>query len=261
MTQLPGRLVTDLRDLVRKPSHLFASLAFVALSAALIGWFPKEGSVGASGSASQTAGSKGDEQAFDAIWAQQPRVDLGIPADGAKIVVVKFNDWQCPSCRAAYYAYKPILDRYEQTMPGTIKYVTKDYPLNNRCNFNVPGQQHPGACEAAAAVRLATERGKADAMIDWLFSHQESLTPESVETEVKSLLGITDFAREYARVLPDIKRDAADGGALQVAYTPTYYVNGVKAQYPGGGFLLVQHLEYALRYELNKAGAQPSAAK
>jgi protein-disulfide isomerase len=142
-------------------------------------------------------------------------------------------------------------------MPGTIKYVTKDYPLNSRCNFNVPGQTHAGACEAAAAVRLATERGKADAMVDWLLSHQESLTPQSVEAEVKSRLGITDFASEYARVLPDIKRDAADGGALHVAYTPTYYINGVKAQYPGGGFLVVQHLEYALRYELKKAGALP----
>lgn len=92
-------------------------------------------------------------------------------------------------------------------------------------------------------------------MIDWLFSHQEALTPQSVETEVKELLGITDFAHEYARLLPDIKRDAADGGALHVAYTPTYYINGIKAQYPGGGWLLVPHFEYALQYELKKAGA------
>ena len=32
-------------------------------------------------------------------WAQQPRVDLGIPAAPAKVIVVKFNDCQCPSCR------------------------------------------------------------------------------------------------------------------------------------------------------------------
>jgi uncharacterized membrane protein/protein-disulfide isomerase len=258
MTGLPGRLFGDVRDLVRNPVHLFAGLLFVALAAALIGWFPKEGSVGAA-TASRSPASKSDEQAFDEAWAQQPRVDLGIPAEGAKVIVVKFNDWQCPSCKAAYNAYKPVLDRYEEAMPGAIKYVTKDYPLNNRCNFSVPGQQHPGACEAAAAVRLATEHGKANEMIDWLFSHQESLTPESVGAEVKTLLGTADFAREYARLLPDIKRDAADGAALQVAYTPTFYVNGIKAQYPGGGFLTVPHLEYALQYELKKAGAPPPA--
>jgi uncharacterized membrane protein/protein-disulfide isomerase len=260
MMQLPGRLVSDLRDLARNPGRLFAALLFLALTAALIGWFPKEGAAAAAGSASATPGSKGDEAVFVEAWSKQPRVDLGIPADGAKIVVVKFNDWQCPSCKAAYYAYKPILDKYDQTMPGTIKYVTKDYPLNNKCNFNVPGQQHPGACEAAAAVRLAAEHGKTNEMIEWLFSHQESLTPQSVEEEAKTLLGVTDFAREYARFLPDIKRDAADGAALQVAYTPTYYINGVKAQYSGGGWLLVPHLEFALQYELKKAGVAPPPA-
>ncbi len=87
----------------------------------------------------------------------------------------------------------------EQTMPGVIKTVTKDYPLNNKCNFNVPGQNHPGACEAAAAVRLATERGKAGPMIDWLFSHQESLTPQSVEAEVKELAGDYRLRRTSTR--------------------------------------------------------------
>src|SRR5436853_368405 len=39
MAQLPGRLVSDVRDLARRPAQLFASLLFVALAAALIGWF------------------------------------------------------------------------------------------------------------------------------------------------------------------------------------------------------------------------------
>jgi hypothetical protein len=33
----------------------------------------------------------------------------------------------------------------------------------------------------------------------------------------------------------------------------------VKAQYSGGGWLLVPHLEYALQYELKKAGVPPPA--
>ncbi len=71
------------------------------------------GAVGVGGRASgvQRLGRTDERRRdFAAAWAQQPRVDLGIPADGAKVIVVKFNDWQCPSCSAAHQAYKPVLD-------------------------------------------------------------------------------------------------------------------------------------------------------
>ena len=89
-------------------------------------------------------------------------------------------------------------------------------------------------------------------MIAWLFSNQESLTPAKVTAQVKTMLGL-DLASEYPALLPDIKRDAADGGALKVQYTPTYYVNGVKAQLPEGGWLQPQYFDYAIQYELKKA--------
>ena len=87
--------------------------------------------------------------------------------------------------------------------------------------------------------------------------------PADVYDQVKSMLGITDFDREYARVLPDIKRDAADGAALHVQYTPTYYVNGVKAQLSNGSWLPTQYFEYAIQYELRHADqpAQPQPPK
>jgi len=257
ISRLPGRLFTDMSDLVRRPVQLFVSVLFVAIAISVVGCFPKEQTAASAAAAPPpAAASAGAEASFDAIWAQQPRVDLGIPADGAKVVIVKFNDWQCPSCKAAHLAYKPTLDKYAHDMPGTVKYVVKDYPLNNKCNFNVPGQTHSGAWEAAAAVRLANEKGQGDAMIDWLFANQETLTPQTVAAKAKEMLGVADFAREYARVLPDIKRDAADGGALNVAYRPTFYINGVKAQGPEGGWLSTQNLEFAIRYEIKKAGGK-----
>jgi len=91
-------------------------------------------------------------------------------------------------------------------------------------------------------------------MVEWLFARQETLTPQVVEAEVKTMLGVSDFASESARVMPDIKRDVADGAALHVQYTPTYYVNGVKAQTPDGGFLAPQYFDWAVAYELKKAG-------
>ena len=256
MRRLPGRMIRDLRTLVTEPFQLFAVLLFVAIAWWAIAWFPNAGTMAArAASAPPVAGSAGAQRNFDTAWAAQPRIDLGIPANGAKVVVVKFNDWQCPSCKAAYYAYKPILDKYAQTMPGAIKYVTKDYPLNPKCNFNAAQALHAAPCEAAVAVRLADEHGKSQAMITWLFANQETLTAPMVQAQVKSMLGVDDFNREYARFLPDIKRDAADGGALHIDHTPTYYVNGVKAD--NGTWLTAEYFDYAIQYELKKAGGPP----
>ncbi len=255
--QLPGRLWGDLKTFVASPLPLFVTLAFVAGLSVVASWFPKTPvtSTAAPAPSAAASGSSDVETRFDAIWAAQPRIDLGVPANGAKVVVVKFNDWQCPSCKAAHYLYAPVLDKYAQTMPGVVKYVIKDYPLNSKCNVNVtaPGP-HPGACEAAVAVRLAREHGKADEMIAWLFSNQETLTPPVVASEVKTMLGVSDFASAYARLIPEVERDVADGGALKVEYTPTYYVNGVKAQAEAGRWLTAPYFDYAIRYELRKAG-------
>jgi hypothetical protein len=110
------------------------------------------------------------------------------------------------------------------------------------------------------AVRLAAERGKEAEMVEWLFSHQESLMPQSVEAEVKTRLGVDDFSGAYARLIPEVKKDVADGAALHVSFTPTYYVNGVKAQTPDGGSLAPQYIDWAIQYELRRAGVALPAA-
>jgi vitamin-K-epoxide reductase (warfarin-sensitive) len=255
MRRLPGRLASDLAEATRSPARLAAVLFAVMLGVLLVGFFPHESVVGASATtAAASPGSGADRENFEKLWGAQPRTDLGVPAGDAKVVILKFNDWQCPACKASYYAYKPILAKYQEVAPGAIKYVTKDYPLNSRCNFTMTSAGHSAACEASVAVRLAVEHGKGDDMVEWLFSHQETLTPQAVEAQVKTLLGVDDFAGAYARLIPDIKRDVADGAALHVQYTPTYYINGVKAQTPDGGFIASQYLEWALEYELKKGG-------
>lgn len=261
MTRLPGRFWRDVREIFVQPIRLVVALLFVAIAGYMIWRFPKEATAvhaASAASSSQTVASTAadnPQKRFEDIWAAQPRVDLGIPADGAKVVIVKFNDWQCPSCKLAYFAYKSVLDKYAQTMPGQVKVVTKDYPLSSRCNFSVSREMHAAACEAAVAVRLATEKQKTEQMVLWLFSNQETLTPQAVEAQARGMLGVIDFSREYGRFLPDIKRDAADGAALNVQYTPTYYVNGVKAQANEGAWLPAEYFDYAIQYELRKAGA------
>jgi uncharacterized membrane protein/protein-disulfide isomerase len=279
MTRLPGRLFNDLRSMVSRPTALLVAVLFLAFAASAIAFFPKEATSssgmsagaasapGASGGSGTTAPAKPAigtqspdiDKAFADAWFQQQRVDIGVPANGAKVLIVKFIDWQCPSCKAAHFAYKPILEEFEKTNPGAVRQVIKDYPLNSRCNYGVSREIHPSACEEAAAVRMVREKGKEAELVTWLFGMpdvpQMQRTPDMVEAQVKQLIGVQDFAREYAARLPDIKRDVADGGALRVSQTPTYFINGVRAQ-TEQGWLPPHFFALAIKLELDKASGK-----
>lgn len=250
MMSLPVRLAGDLRRLASRPVALLTAVLYLVGAASLVAFFPKEGSQGAQAAARSTAPTSKAASDFEAAWNQQPRVNLGIPADGASVIVVKFNDYECPSCRQAEEFYKPVLERFAKARPGAVKYVLKDWPWNSKCNFNVsttiPG--HEAACDAAAAARMARDRGKYDAMAAWLYGNQAT-TPEKVRAAAQSILGVTDFDKEYALKLPDIKRDIADGGVLRIDGTPTFFINGIKAP-----MLPVEYFELAINLELKKAG-------
>ena len=101
-----------------------------------------------------------------------------VKQDGAQVVVVKFNDYQCPSCRQAYVEYRGIVAKYEREYAGRVKFVTLDFPLEAECNV---ASIHPAACEAAAAVRLARTKGRDVQMEEWLFARQPELTPDRVK--------------------------------------------------------------------------------
>ncbi len=246
---LPRRLMRDLQSVTARPMTLLVALLFVVGSASLVYSFPKEG-------AAPQAPPPSQDQAkfFEEAWWKQPRVDLGIPAEGAKVIVVKFNDYQCPTCKAAHELYKPVFAKFESSHPGQVKLVIKDWPWHSKCNFNVPTQMHEWACEAAAAARMARDRGKLNEMEAWLYDNQAMLTgkgaagPQDIIATAKQMLGVSDFAKEYAAKLPDIQRDIADGGALQLDGTPLIFINGVRIR----GLMQAQLFELALTLELNK---------
>jgi len=140
------------------------------------------------------------------------------------VLVEVFIDWQCPPC--VHLEYAPIVARYESRQPGAVKYVLRDYPLSSRCNPHVPSEHHPAACDAAVAMRIARERGKAGELADWLASNQPALTSETLRAKAKSLLGVMDFDAEYARRLSDVARDIEEGAARHIAFTPSVFING-----------------------------------
>jgi len=255
VSSLPGRLFGDLKAVFDDPATLTVAVLFIAGTASAVAFFPKEGETPPPVASQELTDDA--TRAFTEAWNAQPRLELGIPADGAKVLIVKFVDWQCPSCKAAHLAYQPILDKFAESHPGAIKQIIKDYPLHDGCNYNMQGVVHIAACESAAAVRMAREQGKADEMIAWFFAQpdQQGFTPAEVKAEAARMLGITDFDARYEALLDAILQDTADGRALNVNSTPTYFVNGVRAQ-TAQGWLHPQLFELALKIELEKSDSQ-----
>ena len=178
-----------------------------------------------------------------------PRVPLAIPNGGAKVLIVKFADYQCPACGQAYIQYKPVLEKYAASNPGAVKLVMKDYPLNADCNIAVRTTLHPAACDAAVAVRLAQAHNKGEALEDYFYTHQQDMTPASVRQAARDIGGVTDFDAKYTATLALVKGDIALGQSLKVNQTPTFFLNGVKVD----GMWAPQFFDQAIAFELKRA--------
>jgi thiol-disulfide isomerase/thioredoxin len=257
LAQLPARLPSDLRATFAAPTTFLVAVLYLVFTGSAVAFFPREGGAPAVAEAMAAAPTQDAEVAFREAWLQQPRVDLGIDPEGAKVVIVKFLDYQCPSCRAAHLTYAPVLEQYAASHPGAVRQVARDYPLNSRCNFTMTTAMHPAACEEAALVRLARDRGQADEVVDWLFSlpNQTIVTPEQIRAEAERRFGVTNFDQVYQEKLPGIRSDVADGAALHVNSTPTYFINGVRAQ-TEQGWLPAPYFDLAIKIELDRAADQ-----
>jgi uncharacterized membrane protein len=255
MTTLPRRASRDVRIFAGSPLAIIVAVLFFAGAASTLAWFPREGvaAPGAPASASAAPVSTQDQRSeFERWYASQTRVPLIVPSEGAKVLVVKFNDFQCPACGQSYLQYKPIFAKYEAEHPGAVKLVLKDYPLNRDCNDAIGQTIHPAACDAAVAVRLAQAHNRTEAMEEWLYTHQPAMTPPSVRQAARDIGQITDFDAKYQSVLSLVKGDVALGRQLGVKSTPSFFINGVKVE----GALPPQYFDQAIAYELQHATAK-----
>ena len=255
MSLLHGRSWTRRATINSRPAVLVAALFALAAAAAFIG--SPTGPVLAAAVARQPSQAPPAElrAEFERWWETQPRMTLPVSADGAKVLIVKFTDLQCPSCGLSYFSMKPVLANYEARHPGAVKLVTKDYPLQPECNSGVQRAVHLAACDAAAAVRMARQHGKGDALEEWFYANQAALTPASVRQAAASIGGVTNFEAGLPSALNAIRTDTGLGKLLGVRATPTFFINGVKAESQGQP-ITTQFILIAIDYELRKAGVK-----
>ncbi len=250
MLTLPRRVVSDLRALVARPLTLLVALVFLAGAVSAVAFFPSEASLRAV-QAQRAARPATDQERseFVRFWEAMPRVAVPVPSGGAKVVIVKFTDLQCPGCGQAFFDDRPVLSKYQSQYPGAVKFVAMDYPLQPECNPNVPRPVHTASCDAAVAVRLAREHNKGEALEEYFYGHQAMMSPVMVREAARTIGGVTDFDAGYAKALAGIKADVGLAALLGVRSTPTFFINGVKLEGP-----TVQTLDMAIAYELKKAG-------
>ena len=261
--RLPIAALSDLRALAREPVGLGLLVLFVGGSLGAVGWStspsepPPVRVVDAGEPVAPPPAVTADQRSeFERYWEAEPRVELALPAsvaEGATVIVVKFNDYQCPACANAHRAYGPIFAKYASSHPGQVRQVTLDYPLDPSCNEQAPRGQHHGACAGAVAVRLAAGVGDDQrvGMEEWLYANQPGLTREAVVEALGEVAGIdsASYDAAYDDTIVAVQADIALGNDLPVEATPTYVINGVVVK----GTLAPRYFDAAIEYELQHA--------
>ena len=138
---------------------------------------------------------------------------------GAVVTMVEFSDFECPGCgRIA-----PIVSQLLKEYKGKINVVYHNFPL----------PMHTDGKIAAQAAIAAGNQGKFWQMHDILFANQDAWSENNKAQSIfigyaKQLkLNINKFNQDItsSSVINRMNSDVADGNALGVDSTPTFYIN------------------------------------
>ena len=152
--------------------------------------------------------------------------DPALGSPDAKVTIIEFGDYQCPSCRMFWKDVEPRLKKdYIDT--GKVKLVFRDFPLM---------QIHPEALLAAMAVNCAGEQGKYWQYHDKVFREQYNRGDDIIRMKAADLkkwakdIGVDqakfDQCLDSEKFKNEVMKDKADGDAAGVQGTPTFFVNG-----------------------------------
>jgi uncharacterized membrane protein/protein-disulfide isomerase len=249
---LLGNVGTDIGGVVTSPGAMGLSALWLLGSLALVALFPRE-AIREDGTVAAAAPVPIEvlDEAQLAEWHKwidaQQRQPQALPPAGVKVLVLKFNDYQCPACRMTYLAYKDIFTKYEAQYPGVFKYETRDFPLESECGL---GGVHGAACEAAVAVRLAKAKDPAQGkqLEDWLFDRQPSMSRDLVKEGLSEIAQVNSFDADYPKTLEAVRADVKLGQQLGVNGTPAFFINGIRVNFS----MRPAYLDAAIAYLLNK---------
>jgi protein-disulfide isomerase len=141
--------------------------------------------------------------------------------ENAKVTLVEFGDYQCPSCKAYHPVVLEALSRY----PQQVRLEFHHYPLVSI---------HANSMAASLAVEAAGEQGKYWEMHDLLFEHQDewskSPNPETDFVALAQRLGLNQNAFMQAMRSPQLQdrvlQDVVRAREANVEAVPTFFIDG-----------------------------------
>ncbi|SDQ03179.1 Protein-disulfide isomerase [Arthrobacter crystallopoietes] len=142
-------------------------------------------------------------------------------APDEKAQFVEFLDFECESCLAAY----PFVEELRAEYGDNVTFINRYFPL--------PG--HKNSMNAALSVEAAAQQGQYEAMYRKMFDTQKQWGESSDDQSAlfrtyAEDLGLDMAAYDAAVADPAtrerIEVDKADGQALGVSGTPTFYLDG-----------------------------------
>jgi protein-disulfide isomerase/uncharacterized membrane protein/rhodanese-related sulfurtransferase len=132
----------------------------------------------------------------------------------APLTVVEFGDFECPSCSFSEKAARQVRAQYGDR----IRFVFRQFPLR---------KIHPQAEKAAEASECIAEQGKFWEGVEKLYSEQADLSVDALRRYAGELgLDQSRFNQclDSGEMVSRINKDLADGRALHVSGTPTFFI-------------------------------------
>ena len=181
-----------------------------------------------------------------------PRSSVPISSDGAKVLIVKFNDYQCPACRMTHDAYKPRPRQARGVRAGEVRREA----LCARTGV----QPERAERQPLRLVRGGRGRGDGQGQRDVgkargldlrASSVRRSLTPDQVKDAARNGRRHHRFRRAVSATVEQLKTDGGLGKLLDVNSTPTFFINGRMP--PTNQILAPQYFDALIELELQRA--------